>query len=129
MTKIASRGSCLKDLLATLDDWLQARDKEQYTTAVFIVLSKAFDNVLHEHLLLTLQACGLSGTALRWFRNFLSDWQQRVVVNNKLSSFFTCNKGVPQGSVLGPLLFNTYVQTCHHLQGSMEPRGHRLLMT
>ena len=43
------------------------------------------------------------------FRNFLYDRQQRVVVNNKSSSFFTCNKGVPQGSVLGPLLFNIYV--------------------
>ena len=83
--------------------------KKQYTTTVFIDLSKAFDNVLHEHLLLTLQACGISDTALRWFRNFLFDRQQRVVVNNKSSSFFTCNKGVPQGSVLGPLLFNIYV--------------------
>ena len=101
--------SCSDLLLATLDDWLQARDKKQYTTAVFIDLSKAFDNVLHEHLLLTLQACGICGTALRWFRNFLYDRQQRVVVNNKSSSFFTCNKGVPQGSVLGPLLFNIYV--------------------
>ena len=101
--------SCSDLLLATLDDWLQARDKKQYTTAVFIDLSKAFDNVLHEHLLLTLQACGISGTALRWFRNFLYDRQQRVVVNNKSSSFFMCNKGVPQGSVLGPLLFNIYV--------------------
>ena len=100
--------SCSDLLLATLDNWLQARDKKQYTTAVFIDLSKAFDNVLHEHLLLTLQACGISGTALRWFRNFLYDRQQRVVVN-KSSSFFTCNKGVPQGSVLGPLLFNIYV--------------------
>ena len=89
----------------------QARDKKQYTTAVFIDLSKAFDNVLHEHLLLTLQACGISSTALRWFRNFLFDRQQRVVVNNKSSSFFLCNtlKGVPQGRVLGPLLFNIYV--------------------
>ena len=101
--------SCSDLLLVTLDDWLQARDKKQYTTAVFIDLSKAFDNVLHEHLLLTLQACGICGTALRWFRNFLYDRQQRVVVNNKSSSFFTCNKGVPQGSVLGPLLFNIYV--------------------
>ena len=101
--------SCSDLLLATLDDWLQARDKKQYTTAVFIDLSKAFDNVLHEHLRLTLQACGICGTALRWFRNLLYDRQQRVVVNNKSSSFFTCNKGVPQGSVLGPLLFNIYV--------------------
>ena len=66
-------------------------------------------NVLHEHLLLALQACGISGTALRWFRNFLYDRQQRVVVNNKSSSFFTCNKGVSKGSVFGPLLFHIYV--------------------
>ena len=73
--------SCSDLFLATLDDWRQARDKKRYTTAVFIDRSKAFDNVLHEHLLLTLQACGISGTALRWFRNFLFDRQQRVVVN------------------------------------------------
>ena len=65
--------SCSDLLLATPDDWLQVRDKKQYAIAVFIDLSKAFDKVLHEHLPLTLQACGISGTALRWFRNFLYD--------------------------------------------------------
>ena len=74
--------SCSDLLLATPDDWLQVRDKKQYAIAVFIDLSKAFDKVLHEHLLLTLQACGISGTAFRWFRNFLYDRQQRVVVKN-----------------------------------------------
>ena len=64
--------SCSDLLLATLDDWLQARDKKQYTTAVFIELSRAFDNVLHEHLPLLLQACGISGTALCWFKIFFS---------------------------------------------------------
>ena len=51
--------SCSDLLLATLDDWLQARDKKQYTTAVFIDLSKAFDNVLHEHLVPALDSAGL----------------------------------------------------------------------
>ena len=117
--------SCSDLLLATLDDWLQARDKKQYTTAVFIDLSKAFNNVLHEHLLLTLQACGISGTVLRWFRNFLYDRQQRVVVNNKSSSFFMCNKGVPRAVSLDHCCLTFMWQTCHHLQGSMEPRCHR----
>ena len=64
--------SCSDLLLATLDDWLQARDKKQYTctTAVFIDLSKAFDNVLHEHLLLTLQACGISDTSSSLVQKF-----------------------------------------------------------
>ena len=121
--------SCSDLLLPTLDDWLQARDKKQYTTAVFIDLSKAFDNVLHEHLLLTLQACGISGTALRRFRNFLYDRQQRVVVSNKSSSFFPCNKGVPRAVSLDHCCSTFMWQTCHHLQGSMEPRCHRLPMT
>ena len=60
-------------------------------------------------MLLTLQQIGLSGTALRWFYNFLDARKQRVIVNSKKSSFFTSNKGVPQGSVLGPLLYNLYV--------------------
>ena len=86
--------SCSDLLLANLEGWLQACDKKQSTTVVLIDLSKAFDNILYEHLLLTLQACSISGTALCWFRNFLHDRQQRVVVNNESSSFFTCNKGV-----------------------------------
>ena len=127
--RIPSFALLLRSPPCNLDDWLQAHDKKQYTTAVFIDLSKAFDNVLHEHLLLTLQACGVSGTALRWFRNFLYDRQQRVVVNNKSSSFFTCNKGVPKAAgSLDHCCLTFMWQTCHHLQGSMEPRCHRLPM-
>ena len=57
-----------------------------------------------------MQASGNSGTALPWFKNLLYDRQQRVVINNKSSSFFTCKTGGPQGSVLGLLLFNIYVE-------------------
>ena len=89
--------------------WTKLTLSKKYDRIRLPALNFAFDNVLHEHLLLTLQACGISGTALRWFRNFLFDRQQRVVVNNKSTSFLTFNKGVPQGSVLGPLLFNIYV--------------------
>ena len=101
--------SCPDLLLSLTDDLLVARDEKKFTVAVFIDLSKAFDNVQHQELLLVLQKNGIGGTALDWFENYLKNRQQRVVSNSSSSPVFMSNKGVPQGSVLGPLLFNLYV--------------------
>ena len=96
-------------LLSCTDDWLLAMDAKQSTAVAFIDLSKAFDNVYHQLLLLTLQNYGIGGVALAWSYNYLKGRHQRIVVFPDTSGPISCSKGVAQGSVLGPLLFNTYV--------------------
>ena len=80
-----------------------------YIAIVFIDLSKAFDNVNHQSLILLLQQCGIEGVALTWFYNYLKGRTQKVVTGCSKSASFPCTKGVPQGSVLGPVLYNLYV--------------------
>ena len=93
--------SCVDLLTATVDDWLLARDRKLTAAIVFLDLSKAFDNVQHEQLLLHLQKLNIGGTVLKWFSNYLKGRSQKVVLHGHVSEEFPCSKGVPQGSVLG----------------------------
>ena len=72
-------------------------------------LSKAFDTINHELLIAKLNAYGFSDSALKLILDYLSDQWQRVKINATFSSWSELLKGVPQGSVLGPLLFNIYL--------------------
>ena len=72
-------------------------------------ISKAFDKVWHEGLLYKLESTGISGNLLNLFRSFLNDRHQRVVLNGQLSDWAPILAGVPQGSILGPLLFLIYI--------------------
>ena len=89
---------------------LLERDCGKATGLVFVDLSKAFDRVKHQALIDLLSGIGICDTVLKWFANYLSDRQQRVRVGNRFSSQSACSRGVPQGSVLGPLLFTLYVR-------------------
>ena len=74
-----------------------------------VFLSKAFDKVWHAGLLRKLEALGIQSPLLQWFESYLRNRKQRVVIEGQCSDRRTINSGVPQGSVLGPLLFLIYI--------------------
>ena len=84
-------------------------DNGRYGCGVFIGLQKAFDTVNHSILLKKLEHYGIRGTAMNCFTSYLIDRQQYVSVNGHCSNYLNITCGMPQGSVLGPLLFFIYI--------------------
>ena len=72
-------------------------------------MSKAFDSVPHECLLLKLNRYGTDGPLLQWFKHFLTNRMQRVVIRGKCWDWTSLKSGVPQGTILGPILFIIYI--------------------
>ena len=87
----------------------EAVDNGKEVRAVFCDISKAFDRVWHEGLLYKLRSFGIDGRLLKWFKSYLSHRKQRVVIPGASSEWNYITAGVPQGSVLGPLLFLVYI--------------------
>ena len=101
--------SCLSQLLKQYDDILKNLLNHTETDVIYLDFAKAFDKVDHEILLQKLKNIGISGTLLLWISDFLSNRSQVVVVDGIFSYLAKVVSGVPQGTVLGPLLFLVYI--------------------
>lgn len=104
------RGHSTESALLYFSDWIKTQlDSGMIAGAVFIDYTKAFDNINHCILFSKLESYGITGPALTLIKSYLSDRYQSVCIEGILSSPRLINKGVPQGSILGPLLFLTYI--------------------
>ena len=101
--------SCTGQLLSVLHRISKNLDSGKQTDILYFDIAKAFDTVDHNLLLNKLSQFGLTGNILQWFKNYLTGRQQRVLLNGVISDTLPISSGVPQGSILGPLLFLIYV--------------------
>ena len=104
-----NKRSCVLQLLTWLEEWTKAYDDSCQTDVIYLDIKKAFDSIPHNRLLLKLQKCGFEGNILNWVKDFLQHRRQRVCIEDVLSAWQPISSGVPQGSVLGPILFIIYM--------------------
>lgn len=101
--------SCETAIQEIIDEWKLEINKGKMVGVIFMDLKRAFETVDRERLLEKLCQIGMRGRVLEWLKSYLSNRMQQVRFNNQYSKLMTTEYGVPQGSVLGPLLLILYI--------------------
>jgi len=100
-------------LIEVIDNLIQNMENGNTSVRVYLDLQKAFDTVNHQILLAKMNNYGVRGTVHDWFTSYLTNRKQHTVIGQSQSELQTITCGIPQGSVLGPLLFLMYVNDIH----------------
>ena len=114
--------STVTALLEAVNEWTQNIDRGLINSVLFLDLAKAFDTVDHGILVENLALYGIRGTTLNWFKSYLNNRTQKCDLNGHLSSTRSLSCGVPQGTILGPLLFLIYINDLPNCLGTSSPR-------